>query len=450
MHILHTVAHYYPDTAKIGGIQVNLKQLCRVMLARGHVTEVAGSRDAAEDMNLEDSGTSVYRYPVFPEPSREPTHGRFPHANFELFRRWLELPRPLRDTVYHQHQWTPKCGYRHLLAAKRAGYKAAVSIHVPLPLCQKGTLIRAGEQCDGEIIIERCIGCCAGSRETSQFPRSQALSVAAPLTFVRDLAGSRGFSNSYVDSFFLAHFIKSRKRSLRELADLADTVIVSADWLHQALLANGFPERKIRTCRYGIEVDQPSRPKQVTAAEKLGRRTIKFCLMGRWTEHKGMHIAVEAFRKCADHTNIRLDIYGTPQDPAYEQRIRSLAASDKRIAIHSQVDTRTIHDLLANYHALIVPSQWLETGPLVALHAFAAGIPVLGSNLGGLRELVRDGLDGLLIHADSSDAWSAVFQRLSSDERIIDRLRKGVKSPFTVVEQADQLLSIYREMLETP
>ena len=55
---------------------------------------------------------------------------------------------------------------------------------------------------------------------------------------------------------------------------------------------------------------------------------------------------------------------------------------------------------LSRIDVLAVPSQWLETGPLVVLEAFAAGTPVIGSDLGGIRELVSDGRDGLLVPHD--------------------------------------------------
>ena len=76
--------------------------------------------------------------------------------------------------------------------------------------------------------------------------------------------------------------------------------------------------------------------------------------------------------------------------------------------------------LMADYDLIAVPSRWLETGPLVALEAFAAGVPVLGANLGGIAELVRDGVDGVLVAADDPAAWAAAIERLVQD-RHVDR-----------------------------
>src|SRR5207249_11023510 len=59
-----------------------------------------------------------------------------------------------------------------------------------------------------------------------------------------------------------------------------------------------------------------------------------------------------------------------------------------------------------SFDTLAVPSVWFETGPLVVLEAFAAGIPVVGSNIGGISELVTDGASGMLVEAANVNAWA--------------------------------------------
>jgi glycosyltransferase involved in cell wall biosynthesis len=90
-----------------------------------------------------------------------------------------------------------------------------------------------------------------------------------------------------------------------------------------------------------------------------------------------------------------------------------------------------------------VPSQWLETGPLVVLEAFAAGTPVLGSNLGGIAELVNDGANGRLVPHDDLTAWMRALQDLERDRSIVARLRAGVRPPRTVREVSEDMQRVY-------
>ena len=95
---------------------------------------------------------------------------------------------------------------------------------------------------------------------------------------------------------------------------------------------------------------------------------------------------------------------------------------------------------------LAVPSQWLETGPIVVLEAFAAGIPVAGSNLGGIPELVEHGVNGLLIDPASPANWAAALRSLSQDPDLLATLRSRIRPPRTMRDAAAELNAIYSQV----
>ena len=86
------------------------------------------------------------------------------------------------------------------------------------------------------------------------------------------------------------------------------------------------------------------------------------------------------------------------------------------------VDSRSVTQAMRGCDLVAIPSQLLETGPLVVYEAFAAGVPVIGSRLGGIAELVTDGIDGLLVEADDPDAWSAAISSLAAGRGTVARL----------------------------
>jgi glycosyltransferase involved in cell wall biosynthesis len=99
--------------------------------------------------------------------------------------------------------------------------------------------------------------------------------------------------------------------------------------------------------------------------------------------------------------------------------------------------------LLRKYDLLAVPSTGLETGPLAVLEAFAAGVPVLGSRLGGIPELVRDGIDGVLVSPDDPTAWATALRQLATEPGLLSRLRAGIRPPRTMKNVAEDMLEIY-------
>ena len=98
---------------------------------------------------------------------------------------------------------------------------------------------------------------------------------------------------------------------------------------------------------------------------------------------------------------------------------------------------------MAEYDLVAIPSRWLETGPLVALEAFAAGVPVLGANLGGIAELVRSGIDGLLVQADDAVAWAAAMARVADNPHLVCEMRNRIKAPRSMDAVVDDMAIVY-------
>jgi glycosyltransferase involved in cell wall biosynthesis len=84
---------------------------------------------------------------------------------------------------------------------------------------------------------------------------------------------------------------------------------------------------------------------------------------------------------------------------------------------------------------------------LVVLEAFAAGIPVIGSKLGGLIELVDDGVNGMLVEPESVASWSTTLRRLTEQPQLLARLRVGVRPPRRIEAVADDMHAVYHELV---
>jgi glycosyltransferase involved in cell wall biosynthesis len=89
----------------------------------------------------------------------------------------------------------------------------------------------------------------------------------------------------------------------------------------------------------------------------------------------------------------------------------------------------------------------METGPMVVYEAFAAGTPVVGSNLGGLAELVEHEKNGLLVETDSAASWAAAFRRLVEDRELLARLKRGMGPVRTMQDVAREMQPVYRRAM---
>jgi glycosyltransferase involved in cell wall biosynthesis len=97
------------------------------------------------------------------------------------------------------------------------------------------------------------------------------------------------------------------------------------------------------------------------------------------------------------------------------------------------------------YDLIAVPSTWLETGPLVVYEAFAASVPILGSDLGGIAELVEDGQTGRLLPVSKVKAWLDTLTEFVSHPNIIDEWRTHMPKVRTMADAADEMARLYKE-----
>ena len=102
--------------------------------------------------------------------------------------------------------------------------------------------------------------------------------------------------------------------------------------------------------------------------------------------------------------------------------------------------------LLASLDVLVVPSIWIENAPFVIKEAFAAGLPVVASNLGGMAELVEDGRSGLLFTAGDPAGLRRVLARLLDEPRLLAQLREGLPRVKSIDEDAAWTQSIYEDV----
>jgi len=132
-----------------------------------------------------------------------------------------------------------------------------------------------------------------------------------------------------------------------------------------------------------------------------------------------------------------------------EARLLRKAVPDPRVRFLPPMAANEVVERLRDYDALLVPSQWLETGPLVVYEAFAAGIPVIGSNLGGIAELVTNGDNGILVepHSDVS-AWTRAITRFVENPDLPVQLKSRRRPVRTMEDAAADMQTVYEKAVQ--
>jgi glycosyltransferase involved in cell wall biosynthesis len=136
--------------------------------------------------------------------------------------------------------------------------------------------------------------------------------------------------------------------------------------------------------------------------------------IGRIETSKGVEMMLRAAQVAREQIDFELDILGAG---VLESSLRERYAQCTWIKFHGSVDQHTVAEFMSRATVLLVPSLWLETVPGVAVHALFAGLPVLGSRIGGIPEHVIDGRTGRLLPPGDESAWSAEIARVVANKR---------------------------------
>jgi glycosyltransferase involved in cell wall biosynthesis len=226
-----------------------------------------------------------------------------------------------------------------------------------------------------------------------------------------------------------------------------DHVVAVSQWVSDVLRRNTVPGSKITLSRQGISAP-PRMSRPTVLREHAG--PLKIAYFGRLDHTKGPDLLARALKKIPTAL-VQVDIFAIRQAVGPDRVHDWLAAQvqqDLRLTLRPAVAPDAVIGIMADYDLIAVPSRWLETGPLVVLEAFAAGVPVLGANLGGIAELVRDGVDGILVVPDDAAAWAATISRLADDRTVINVLRARVAPPRTMDAVAEDMAALYTRILQ--
>lgn len=332
------------------------------------------------------------------------------------FRAVLEDVRPDAVHFFHLRQ----LGSNLIAVAKAHGARTVVNLMDFWFLCPRFTLLRGdGSLCEGP--PDGGLGCVR-----CEFPALQGVEPAAGAPLLTSDPPMR-----------LRALLDRKDVQLRHLAE-ADAVVAPSQFLAAMFVRNGFPAARIAVVPYGLE---PGRIVPLPAARPRTPLRLAFCgVLSPW---KAAHVAVAAVRW--SKAPVTLAVHGRLEEPMfadYIRRLRETAGDDPRITFPGPYDAAQAPAVFAGMDALVVPSTWYENTPFVVLEAFAAGVPVLASDLGGLREVVRDGDNGLLFRAGDAASLRAAIERLVAEPGLYGRLTP--LAPPTIAHDYDAFAPLYR------
>lgn len=289
-----------------------------------------------------------------------------------------------RPDVLHVHNFFPRISPSVYYAARENGVPVVQTLHNFRLLCPNGLLLRGDRPCIaclGKPLAWRGVlhGCYRGSR-------SGSAAVAAMLATHR-VAGTWD--------------------------TMVDTYVALTEFGRQTFIAGGYPAERI--------VVKPNFVRDPGIGDGKGKYAL---FVGRISMEKGVRTLLEAWQRLA-YPPLKIAGDG-PLRFALQREFRHLANVEwlgGRPAVE-------VARLMGDACALIIPSLYYEGMPLTLLESFAAGTPVIASDLGAMASMVEHGRNGLLFERGKADDLAAKVEWMWTHDSEWAAMRRAAREEF--------------------
>ena len=453
LHVLYVVHGFPPDTW--AGTEIYTLNLAREMQRLGHRCTVLARVPAPENAPSDDPPDFSVEETTF-EGLRvlRLTH-RLAHASLResyaqpkaerAFRAVLRAERP--DVVHFQHLIHTSVGLVDV--ARDAGLPTIVHCHDYWAICARVQLIRPdGVRCPENMGA----GCflCVKDQHLEHVPRLKKLGrLAGPLLDAL-ASGARRLGSARS---------KRRWEGFADLADRQEVVVgayaaadlrVSPSRFLRALLVDtaGFEPESFLYSENGMRTDH---------VEALAKRPdpagrVRFGFVGSLVWYKGADVLLRALARLVEEgkdQGVAVLFFGAfdPEHDPHHRELADLAAPlGDRVEFRGRFDNARLSEVYAEVDVLVVPSVWVENAPITIREALLTRTPTLCSDVGGMAESVRDGVDGLHFAVGDPGALAAAMRRLADEPELRARLASDPPRIKTIAENALETEFRYRAL----
>jgi len=459
MRILLVVHRFPPRYA--AGTEVYTHQIARGLLQRGHDVRVVCAEKEISRPDLSVTEREVDGIPVV-----EVTNNLF----FDDFEQTYRLPKFDRflvelvqreriDVVHFQHALHLSAGAVEAVAT--SGVPVLFTLHDYWLQCARlGQRVHADGSICHTIEPARCGVCLTRtkwrqSRTEQRIGRRLAVlrattgvdlgpAAVSSASFVRGREPSRRgpIDAAAAQAFTVA--VQEREHYLREhVVPHVGRFLSPSRFLLERFVEWGIARERIDHLPIGLDLER-FRPLPKTPSDVL-----RIAFLGTLHPSKGAHVLLGAWGRLDAELRARasLVIYGPDRhDPDY---VHSLRESARRVGAHlgGRVARDDVPGTLASIDVLVVPSLWYENSPLALLEARATRTPALASDLGGMAELILDGVTGTTFAVGDEADLAEKLGRWIADPSRLGRFFDPPPAVRTVSDDLDDLEALYARTL---
>lgn len=329
--------------------------------------------------------------------------------SLEADRKIGRIARDAKPDLAHVHNYYHQLSPSVLRSLKKHGIPIVQTVHDLKPLCPNYKMLSGGKVCERcrkfryyNCLVERCV---KGS-------------LPASLTCTLE-----SYFNRLIGSY-----------------DCIDIYITPSLFFRNKFLEYGYPAKKVKYVPNFVDT------RFYKPCYEAGNYLVYF---GRLSEDKGVLTLTRAMKSVRD-----ISLYIVGEGPLKEKIYRCMNENDIRNVCLTGFKTgRELEELVRGSRFTVLPSELYENCPISVLESMAWGKPVIGSDIGGIRELVRHGATGLLFEPGNPEQLAERINYLcnkpSEAKRMGMEARKRVEAEFDSEKHFESIFGIYNSLVSS-
>lgn len=403
------------DISFNGGITNYVRNISGTMAENGHDVTVLYSTDNKEEKNYSFKTLNIH-------PKLKPFHlsSVISNSDVDLLE---EIVKDISPDIIHVHMMID-LPVKALEVFKKYA-KLVISLHDYSYICNRIILLdRNGKICHNSNENKKCETCISFEETVDNRIIGGGLRYLGKKMKVNKLLNSSGHH---------ARFLKGK-----ELFGNADAVIAVSDRVKQLYENNKFTNKNFLVNHIGNYTAEEDFRDNFKNREKVNSESkLKFGFIGNLTYHKG----AEIFIRIAKASGHEFHVYGGGEKDVLEE-IQKLP----NVFYHGRYTHEDLIDILKNIHFGMVLSIWEDNAPQVVFEFLNAGIPVIGTRMGGIPDFVNQ-TNGILFDIED-DKIESIIQFINSKEiyDFYNKVINGFSGTKKAKQHMEELLQVYNQI----
>ena len=320
-----------------------------------------------------------------------------PFGTKEVRRKFEKLIADFKPDVVHLNNIHSQISPIIAEIAHKKGIKVVWTLHDYKLLCPRYDCLRRGED-----ICEEC------------FSNKKRVLV------------NKCMKNSRIASFLA--YQEAKKWTRNKLERITDLFICPSQFMANKLIQGGFNKNKIKVLCNFINVEKCKK-------EEYTKENY-YCFIGRLSPEKGIKTLLEV--ACQLPYTLKI-IGGGP----LEEEIRQFTQKKMQIELLGYKQWNEIKEIVGKARFSVIPSEWYENNPLSVIESQCLGTPVLGSMNGGIPELIKNEVDGMLFEAQNNLDLKEKIEKMFSYNFDYQLLAKQSQELYNARDHYKEIIKIY-------